>query len=504
MKTKLILCTLLMMLLASCHDDHIDPNTALPTIQFPLTQLNIDLNKVDNLPVIAIIKSEAGLKKVDLKIETEAGVVHYKTITEFYNVHNYSLAETPEYQDSYKSVTVEATDLLDRSVSALLPLQVTGIIARPVIEFDPDSIVYDEREDNPQIPHTKFTVTSEAGLKSVEMYLVSKDGQELKGRAELSGEKDYQFDGFIPYTENDKGFKVKAEDKYGNTTISTLPVIYKTLAPPVLTLAQEPISGLSGEAVTVPISITSQRGVSTVDIYLVESGKENLAEHLVMGHENTLNLTPSVVLTAAATKLKIVVSDGRKETVGYVKVYVDMKVATLYVGSQPIANTAHKNYPGAFGMASLKDMKTYSVDYAINGDNSANIDFKFYCFGGQAVPRLYSMDNTEKSAEYGGTSGKLTAITVKNATRFAVLSNFDYDNATTVTIGNILSSSITLSKLTPFSVGDVIAFRTGNTSTSGGGKIGVMKVVNIISAKELGSANATANILVVEIKMPIK
>lgn len=502
MKTKLLLYTLLMLLLASCRNDDINLNATLPTIQFPLEELRVDLNKVDNLPVIAIVKSEAGIKKIDLKIETETGVIDYKTITEFYNQYNYSLSETPEYQVSFKSVKIEVTDRLDRIVSAILPLSVTGIIARPIIKFTPDSIVYDEKEDNPTIPHTTFTVTSEAGLKSVEMYLVSKSGQELRGKAELSGETQYSFDENILYQENDKGFKVKVEDKYGNITIATLPVFYRTLAAPVLKFGSEVISTLSGKETKVPMSITSERGLVSVDIFIDENGKETLVKHLKMAGEKTASIAPSVILTSATAKLKVVISDGRKEIVGYVKTYVDMKVETLYVGSQPLANTAHKDYPAAFGMVSLKDMTTYSVDYAISGNNAANIDFKFYCFGGQVVPRLYSMDNTEKSSEYRGTSGKLTDITVKNATRFAILSNFDYDNATTVSIGNILSSSITISKLTPFRVGDIIAFRTGSTSSSGGGKIGVMKVVNIIASKELGLSNATANILVIEIKMP--
>ena len=183
-----------------------------------------------------------------------------------------------------------------------------------------------------------------------------------------------------------------------------------------------------------------------------------------------------------------------------------MDVATLNVGSQPLANNAHVKYPDAFGMVSLNDLKTYSVDYAIaNEVNAKNVDFKFYCFGASGSPRLYSMDNTGKDGEFSGSTGKLSAIKVKNLTRFAILSNFDYENATVASISSeILSSSIAQSLLDPIAVGNVIAFRTGGSSAAGGGRIGVMKVINITEPKEQVSNNATARVMTVEIKFPKK
>ena len=49
---------------AACSDDNdgLDPNAAAPVIKFPMEQLDVDLNKVDNLPVVAVIKSQAGLQ----------------------------------------------------------------------------------------------------------------------------------------------------------------------------------------------------------------------------------------------------------------------------------------------------------------------------------------------------------------------------------------------------------------------------------------------------------
>ena len=100
----LYMMAFLLMAVSSCSsDDAVDAEA--PVVQFPLEQLNVDLNTVDNLPIIAVIQSKAGLAQVNIDINTaEDGVIHYKTITDFYNAHNYSLAESPEYKVGYTSV----------------------------------------------------------------------------------------------------------------------------------------------------------------------------------------------------------------------------------------------------------------------------------------------------------------------------------------------------------------------------------------------------------------
>lgn len=493
----------------ACGDDNenIDPNATAPVIKFPMEQLAVDLNKVDNLPVVAVIKSQAGLQSVTMKIQTVEGTVDYKTVTDFFNPNSYSLSENLEYDANYQAFIIEATDKLNHVITGTLPISITDVMERPVINFDPEEIIYDEMDENPTIPRTTFNVISEAGLKKVEMYLVSVSGQVLKGTAELNGEAEYNFDEMIDYKEGDKGFKVKAEDTYGNITIATLPVTYKTIPGPELTLADKVVFAETGVKTGVSMQIESVRGVHEVVIYRIENGQEVEALREQKNGEHSLNYEPKIDFTEATSKLKVVVSDGRdsKEAVGYVKAYVNMEVATVNVGSQQLANNAHQKYPDAFGMVSLNELKTYSIDYAIASEaNAKNVDFKFYSFGGSAVPRLYSMDNTEKDGEFAGATGNLSAIKAKNMTRFAVLDNFDFENATVTSISDILSSSISISKLTPFEAGNIIAFRTGSSSTAGGGRIGVMKVVNITAAKELNPNVANACVLTLEIKFPKK
>lgn len=493
---------------AACGDDNenIDPNATVPAIKFPMERLEVDLNKVDNLPVVAIIKSQAGLKSVTMKIQTAEGTIDYKTVTDFFNPNAYSLSEKPEYDATYQGFIIEATDKLNHTVTGTLPIAVTDVVERPVIVFNPEEIIYDEMDENPTIPRTTFKVVSEAGLKRVEMYLVSATGQEPKGTVELNGESEYTFDEMVNYKEGDRGFKVKAEDAYGYITISTLPVTYRVIPGPELTLPDKAIFAGTDVKKGVPMQIKSIRGVHEVVIYRIEKGVEVEALRETKNGETTLNYAPEIDFTAATSQLKIVVSDGRegKETTGYLKAYVNMDVATVNIGSQPIANNACEKYPDAFGLLSFADLKAYPVDYAIaNEVNAKNVDFKFYCFGGAATPRLYAMDNTGKDGEYAGSTGKLSAIKVKNQTRFALVPSFDFENATTTSIASeILSSNITQNQLDPVAVGNVIAFRTGGSSAAGGGRIGVMKVINITSPREIVSSNATVRVITIEIKLP--
>ena len=97
---------------AACSDDNdgLDPNAAAPVIKFPMEQLDVDLNKVDNLPVVAVIKSQAGLQSVTMKLQTVEGVTEYKTVTEFFNPNSYSLSENLEYNANYEAFIIEATE----------------------------------------------------------------------------------------------------------------------------------------------------------------------------------------------------------------------------------------------------------------------------------------------------------------------------------------------------------------------------------------------------------
>ena len=485
---------------AACSDDNVglDPNSAAPVIKYPMEQLDVDLNKVDNLPVVAVIKSQAGLQSVTMKLQTVEGVTEYKTVTEFFNPNSYSLSENLEYNANYEAFIIEATDKLNHVTSGTLPIAVTDVMARPVITFDPEEIIYDEMDENPVMPRTTFKIVSEAGLKKVERFLVSVDGQTSKGGDVLNGDKIFEYDELIEYKEGDKGFKVKAEDIYGNITISTLQVSYKTVPVPVLTLGKELITTDEGVDTEVPMHIESVRGIREVVIYRIEKGIETEILRKGFSGDKNLDYNPKVQLTEETSQIKIVVSDGRegKDVNGTVKTYVSMEVVDLQVGSQKMANAE------PFALISLKDMKTYSVDEAIVSEESAkNIDIKFYAASNSGVItfRLYSPENVDgKNGEYAGSTGKLTALKKMNMTRFAKLSNFDYEQATRSSIEEEFGKATTAARA-DVNVGDIIGFKTGGSSSAGGGRIGVIKIVDI--SDKMGT-DATKRIATVEIKFP--
>lgn len=175
----------------------------------------------------------------------------------------------------------------------------------------------------------------------------------------------------------------------------------------------------------------------------------------------------------------------------------DLKTVTLQVASQIYANSCPDDYPETYAIVSLSDMKTYPVDYAIA--NPRDVDFRFYCFGGNGVPRLYSMHNTgegSKENEYKGMAGTLEDMTKRNQTHFLALpDNFDFDNATSESISKIDPSSIKLGRIDNVAVGDIIAIRSKK-------KVGLIKVVDITAPRALKSNDPTARVITLEIKFP--
>lgn len=495
----------------SCNDneDDIDPSSSAPVIKFAFDDLQADMNKVDNLPVVAVIQSKAGLKKVTMKIQTTEGIINYKEVATFFNDKSYSLSEKLNFSPTYVSFIVEATDKLNREVSDTLSLGIVEVKEAPQIKFDPAMIEYDELEGGP-MPITKFAVTSAAGLKKIEMFLITESGQNQYGfPVDFSNaEKEYPFEQQIMYKEGDKGFKVKATDIYGQVKIETLPVKYLTPAPPVVTLKADTIYADKNEVKTITMHIESQRGVKDVKIFRTENGTEKLIKTLDYPDKPmTLTIAPEVTFTNATSKVRILVTDNvNKWTEVSVAAIVNMEfVARLQMGSQPLAN-GYDKAPGVYALLSLKDMKTYSMEYALaSADNAANLDLKFYSYGGSAVPRMYSIDggNGTKSNEFKGKDGKTVIdMEVQNETKLLLLPDFDFENATAETIaGSIPSSTIVGNGINPYTVGSVLAFKTAQTSTSGGGRIGIMK---ILSDEQINPSNATSRVITVSIKFPRK
>lgn len=381
MKHKILyLLAFLLITVCSCSsDDAVEAGA--PTVQFPLSELNVDLNTVDNLPIIAVIKSEAGLAQVNVDIKSEDGLVHFKSITDFYNVHNYSLAESPEYKVGYTSVVVEAIDLQGKKVSAEMPITVKDIISRPVVTFENDEILYDEMDENAVMPRTKFTVQAEGGLKLVEIFRVFKGGQEKLASINKNGETTYDFDDLINYTENDKAIKIVASDSYNNATVATLPVVYKIVPVPVVTVPAEPVFAESAKDVNIPVTIDAIRGLKNVKLYKVEDGEETLPHVNSKGilgldrsekdaylyYKAMLSEKPSLYIGGKDWKYRTSVSDAQEARMD-VPVFAKAEKVTIYRNQKLIGSFATKDGVAMVSVPFVDGENKIVANAEINGE----------------------------------------------------------------------------------------------------------------------------------------
>jgi len=162
------------------------------------------------------------------------------------------------------------------------------------------------------MPVTSFTVQSIAGLRSLEMFLVAESGQTQYGFPIdfPNQENEYTFSQQIMYKEGDKGFRVKATDIYGQVKIGTLPVQYLTPHPTRDHHHGRHDYADKDQKKTIPLEVTSQRGIDKIEIYRIEDGVENLVSTIVKEEKPLkVNITPEVVCTNATSKIKIVATD---------------------------------------------------------------------------------------------------------------------------------------------------------------------------------------------------
>lgn len=510
MKLRNILIIFLAVLMISgCKndDESLDiEGTKAPEVNFALDELNADLNKTDNLPVVGVISSSLGLKSVKMYIVEEGENVFYKEITTFFNDKAYSFSEKLDFKSTYESFKVEAIDKGDRVASGVLDFKLVPLKEAPVVVFTPDKISYDEMNPTP-LPRTKFVVTSTAGLKSIEMTLVTKEGLIPYGQVLEFNDAplDYYFDEMINYDEKSKDFRVKVTDIYGQVKYGNLEIEYKTVPAPVMSIATELINSADGQNVEIPIRIESVAGVKKIEIFRIEKTVETSIYTQNYSGEKELDITPRVNLTMETTGIKVVVSDvtisERTDTKNIRAIIGFNFIENYQVGSQVYA-AGIAEFPGVYPLFSLKDLVAYSVDDAL-GVKESSIDMKFYLYGVSAVPRIYAMDGGAtgtKNNEFKGRTATAANFTTMNATRFLKLTaGYDFDNATVGDLSQIIASQITSNVINPIAAGDVIAFKTASTSSVGGNKIGIIKISKIVNTNP---ASATQGEFTISVKFP--
>lgn len=492
---SMLLFSLMMLFVVGCdnNDEDIDPSSSVPVISSPYESITADLNTVDNLPIVAIIKSEAGLKNVTLSIITTDDVTtEIENVSEFFNKNNFSLTVDAGYENNFKSALIIATDKLDRVERKELPITIIDVVDPPVIVFDPERIEYDERIGG-DLPNTKFTATSSVGLAKIERILVTEEGQTAYGNTlEFSnGELEYVFDEFIQYSSISRAFIVKVYDVYDKVKISTLPVIYKAVPPPTVTFVDEVVIAAKEESKTIDVNIESFLGVSKVEVYTVDGDIETIVQTEIFAtpedkKEFTFT-TNAITFKNSTSGVKIIATDmtGKvtTETVGALVNLVyekELKIAThRYVEYFPLG------YDDVYSLFSIKDLRTYQLSECLASDEaSKNVDIKLYCFNSGTTLRFYSISGgtNTKSNEFKDDGKTVMQMGVQNETLFQkiTIADFDFETATVADIeANIKAADITSTGAMNFKMADVYAFKTASTSSLPD-KIGLIRVVSEI------------------------
>lgn len=492
---------------AACNDDEgIDPSAAEPTITYAYDTLEADLNVVDNLPVVAIVKSEAGLKSVSLSINTSDGeTVPVTTVTEFFNARSYSLAEEINYESNYTEAVIEAVDLLGRKAEAKMPISIIDVVEAPSIAFTPAKWSYDETVGGEK-PRTHIEVNTSALLQSIEITRVKTSGQEPYTSLTFTDEdqqKSWTFDEMIEFDEFDRGFKVKAVDNYGQVRIETMQIQYKTVPPPVVTFAQTTIAADKDEEKTVEIAIESQAGVVKVELFRVEGKTETSVKTTTYERLNELNYAEKMLFTNSTSGVKVIVTDNvGRTTTATTKACVNMYyVEDILVGTTELADNSSE----AKRLLSLGDLKTYTVQECFDDTSlQSHVDIKVcYMMNNTATIRIYSMENGDaKNPLYKNPNGdkSLSNFDLLNNTRFTTV-NIDFDSATAADIAGIDAGTIQSSNIKGKDevIGATIAFKTGSKSSAGSGKVGLMKLVAV--GEKIGN-NANARVFTFAVKLP--
>ena len=511
MKKLLIVFAAAVLALVSCQKQEDYTGTAEPVIELMYESIRPDLNRVDNTPVVCVVFSEAGLSRVAL-FKTENGEeTLLKEITSFSDIHQYSMKETPSWNENISSLRIVAEDKAGRKVESNIPVTVTPFLPAPVITFELERIDIDERKEDPNEIETNFEVTSSTTLQSVKVSLFTAEGivDVPLNPAFHPGESSYAFSQSITYFEGYRGVQVSATDANGKMKIETLPVNYIPAPAPVMeptgTTVVEPIAVLSADSRTFTFHVEAETGLNSIETVKLTKDVAGADVRTRLGSQfydasSDFSVDYSFTVESfdnASHALEFVATD----RLGHSAVVRIPTLVDLRYGSD-IVIAAQRNtkdplileaYPGveSYCFFSVRDFKTYSLFDFWDTEQRRNIDFFYFAWnnGGASDNGTRLMKASEDRAgqdpvwfKYVNESG-VTEIPLlqaseaqwngRNATYMKRLTTsyaFDFDN---VTAADLLSDAVqtyvvqgkTNSDWINYKVGESFLFKTGPLST---------------------------------------
>lgn len=513
----------------SCGMDEPDwSDTVAPRISLMFNEMNPDLNRVDNTPVVCVIFSEAGLRNV--KVFTHEGdeKALLADIYEFNDGHQYSVKETPSWNERMTKVSIVAEDKAGRTAGADISVSVTPILPAPVITFPVDKIEIDERREDPNTVNTVFEVTSSCTLSDLKVAMFTADGvmDVVLDPSFTPGSGSYRFEKEIDYFEGYSALQVTATDANGKMKIETLPVNYIPAPSPVIVpvgdIGQTTILVNSSDCRMFDFKVEAETGLSYIEVLKVTKDIQggDITERIgISYYDPSTDFSKDYSWKAesfdiSSHALRFAVYDRLGHfTVFEVNTLVDMRLGrNIVIASQ--RNTKEPlvldGYDGeAYCFFSVRDFKTYSLFDFWKAENRRNIDFFYFAWnnGGSADNGTRIMKANEDRAgqdpswfQYIDPAGEnsiplLSAATAgwngRNATYIKRLTNayaFDFDN---VTVSDLIASPVqsylAQGKTNPdwinYKAGDCLLFKTGPLSTCPD-CTGIIRIEEVVGSRD--------------------
>lgn len=506
------IAVLLALSMVSCQEKEPDySGTAAPSIELMYETITPDLNRVDNTPVVCVVFSEAGLRKVGL-YKTEAGVESLvsETVT-FKDAHQYSMKETPVWNTDISSLCVRAEDRAGRKAEALINVDVIPVQPAPVIKFEREKIEINERNEDPNEVETRFEVTSSNSLQSVKVSLFTAEGiiDVPLNPAFHAGDASYSFAQTITFFEGYRGVQVSATDANGKMKIETLPVNYIPAPAPVIVPAggtsEEPLIVKASDSRTFSFSAEAETGLANIEVVKLTKdiqGKD-VSNRIAIDYYNAssdFKVDYSYTVDSFSTDshaLVFIVTDrlGHSSRLR-IPTFVNLRFGeNIVIAAQRNAKEPLilEEFPGveSYCFFSVRDFKTYSLFDFWKTENRRNIDFFYFAWnnGGASDngtrlmrsnedragqdPSWFTYINSDGVTEIPTMSASSADWGSRNGTYIKKLTNafaFDFDNVTVSDLTDpALQSYVVQGKTNAdwinYKAGDCFVFKTGPAST---------------------------------------
>ena len=489
--------------LTACDDkDAIDYNKmTVPEIDFVMENMTVDLNKADNLPIVAVVFSEAGIKNVRMYVvDSEGNEEFYKEVNSFYDNKKYSIKENIIYDSSVTAFKVIATDMGERESEKSLPIHIIPYKDAPTVDFELDEVVVDEAQGG-VIPTTRFTAScaSSTFLSKIEVILFSTGGGKtsiLTENFDGIDQTSYSFEHDIVYAEGNRSLQVIVTDRYNKKTIASLPITYIAIPPPVITNQSKAEYKLDLNAKDyLTFTATSEAGIS--EIIVSKDYRGALTELVKKSYsgQKAVNFNEEIVFDDDKMNgLKVEIKDinSKKTTLGIPCMIGFNYIREYTMGGQYYIKGFAGDPDNIRHIFSFHKMTGITLEEAYGNVSDADIYFFMYNQSGACL-RINSFGQTSNQSQITGVEYQdlLNSIPSvwewpgRNDTRLLLLDaathGFTFDNVTVYDLKNF-SYPITLDR--PSSpipdVGQVYLVKTATTS-SAGQKIGLVKIENLVT-----------------------